>query len=227
MADLDFNQLRAKADLACKVWNRPDLMMPVPAEQLLALLERAEEAVRREAMLTNRAEEIDYLRAERDSLAAKLDAIRPVLNELDSDIFCEHEDGNHYHDAHSAWARLEREHPEIVVWAVEWREHPAKKVLDGRAVPDESKEGGEHHGDGPCMDCGGLNLVVWFTDNVLWNDVVGGPGTTDDPGGLLCIPCFVRRAERRYAMNGWRLVPEWPWPARWMEPARGGGVSNG
>lgn len=64
-------------------------------------------------------------------------------------------------------------------------------------------------GDGPCMDCGGDN-IVWFTDNVIWNHVME-PGSLDDPGGLLCVPCFVRRAERVLAPTAWKLTPEWPW----------------
>jgi len=70
-------------------------------------------------------------------------------------------------------------------------------------------------GDGPCMDCGGDN-IVWFAPNVIWNEVVGGPGTMDDPGGLLCIPCFVVRANKVLAPSAWRLEPEWPW--RYVDP---------
>lgn len=64
-------------------------------------------------------------------------------------------------------------------------------------------------GDGPCMDCGTINTPVWFTDNVFWNLVVGGPGTRDDPGGLLCPWCFTQRAHRSgLDITGWRLFPE-------------------
>lgn len=71
----------------------------------------------------------------------------------------------------------------------------------------------EHlRGDGPCKDCGTLDNIVWFTDNVLWNEVVGGPGTMDDPGGLLCILCFVKRTDAaRLWPSAWRLLPEWHW----------------
>lgn len=68
----------------------------------------------------------------------------------------------------------------------------------------------EMRGDGPCMDCGTHDTPVWFTDNVFWNAVVGGPGTRYDPGGLLCPICFIRRAETVTAPTGWKLTPEWP-----------------
>ncbi len=74
----------------------------------------------------------------------------------------------------------------------------------------------EHlRGDGPCQDCGTLDNIVWFTDNVFWNQVVGGPATMYDPGGLLCIPCFVLRVDAA-GLNptGWRLLPEWRWDER-------------
>ena len=74
----------------------------------------------------------------------------------------------------------------------------------------------EMRGDGPCMDCGTLDTPVWFADNVVWNRVVGGPGSQYDPGGFLCPTCFVRRAEESgMRPTGWRLTPEWPW--RWAE----------
>lgn len=49
-------------------------------------------------------------------------------------------------------------------------------------------------GDGPCEDCG-QSALNWFAPNTLWNLVKGGPDATDDPGGLLCPNCFIRRAE--------------------------------
>lgn len=65
-------------------------------------------------------------------------------------------------------------------------------------------------GDGPCHDCGGTN-IVWSTDSTLWNLVIGGPAATDDPGGLLCVPCFVGRAEALgLAPAGWYLGPWQP-----------------
>lgn len=65
-------------------------------------------------------------------------------------------------------------------------------------------------GDGPCQDCGSDN-IVWFTDSPLWNRALGGPEATDDPGGLLCIPCFVVRAAAAGIMpTGWYLGPLMP-----------------
>jgi hypothetical protein len=62
------------------------------------------------------------------------------------------------------------------------------------------------HGDGPCADCGGMN-IVWFTDNVLWNQVVRQRG----PECILCIHCFVARADRAgLDPVAWRLLAEWP-----------------
>lgn len=45
-----------------------------------------------------------------------------------------------------------------------------------------------------CEDCDGP-VPVWFAPNSLWNLVKGGPHATDDPGGFLCLNCFVIRAE--------------------------------
>lgn len=60
-------------------------------------------------------------------------------------------------------------------------------------------------GDYPCADCGTEENIVWFTDNVFWNDVMG------DEGGILCTNCFVVRAEKKYKVTGWRLIPEFKW----------------
>lgn len=45
-----------------------------------------------------------------------------------------------------------------------------------------------------CEDCGAEPLV-WFAPNSLWNRVKGGPEAKDDPGGMLCPNCFIKRAE--------------------------------
>lgn len=64
------------------------------------------------------------------------------------------------------------------------------------------------HGDSVCRDCGTTN-IVWFADNALWNLVVGGPGATDDPGGVVCVPCFDRRAQQAMGRRlTWKLVAE-------------------
>jgi hypothetical protein len=60
-------------------------------------------------------------------------------------------------------------------------------------------------GDGPCHDCGALN-IIWFTSNRLWNRVMGGELAVDDPGGILCIPCFVIRADLAgLKVSAWKL----------------------
>lgn len=47
----------------------------------------------------------------------------------------------------------------------------------------------------------------WFTDNAVWNYVVGGPAATDDPGGMLCPRCFTLRAESKYGFPPvWRVA---------------------
>jgi hypothetical protein len=88
-------------------------------------------------------------------------------------------------------------------------------LLDG---PPAGRLPGPLRGDGPCQDCGTADNIVWFTDNPLWNEVVARttPGaqwpTHDDPGAIVCIPCFVLRVHLA-GINpvAWRLVPDWPW----------------
>jgi len=77
-------------------------------------------------------------------------------------------------------------------------------------------------GDGPCSDCGTLDNVVWFTDNVLWNHVMAFPEVSfDDPGGILCIPCFVIRVDAAGLFpTGWRLLPDFHWETREEREAR-------
>lgn len=73
-------------------------------------------------------------------------------------------------------------------------------------LPDELR------GDGPCGDCGTSDNIVWFADNVFWNAVMGGPEALGDPGGIVCIPCFVTRVKAAgFRPSGWRLYPEWAW----------------
>jgi hypothetical protein len=69
-------------------------------------------------------------------------------------------------------------------------------------------------GDGPCRDCGTTDNIVWSAENVLWNEVMSYPDPPKhgDPGGILCIPCFVKRVEvAGLKPVGWRLVADWPW----------------
>ena len=62
--------------------------------------------------------------------------------------------------------------------------------------------------DGPCDSCL-KTYPAWFTDNTLWNQVMGGRACIDDPGGLLCPRCFMLRAERTFSKIVWRVIPTW------------------
>jgi hypothetical protein len=78
-----------------------------------------------------------------------------------------------------------------------------RRVVEARALLD---------GDGPCSTCGTIENPVWFTDNVLWNDVVRSdlsPWGGAEP--ILCVLCFVALAETKYRPTGWRLAPEFRW----------------
>lgn len=77
-------------------------------------------------------------------------------------------------------------------------------------------------GDSRCEDCHHA-YRPWFTDNVLWNQVMGGEGAMDDPGGNLCPACFMRRTEAQHGFIVWRVVPTWrkPTSAPHSKPARG------
>lgn len=63
-------------------------------------------------------------------------------------------------------------------------------------------------GDTRCQDCGHA-YSPWVTDNPLWNQVIGGDGTTSDPGGHLCPACFMRHTETVHGQITWRVVPMW------------------
>jgi hypothetical protein len=73
-------------------------------------------------------------------------------------------------------------------------------------------------GDGPCADCGTVDNIVWFTENVLWNAVTGESVVAEEARyAILCIPCFIIRADRAgLRPTGWRLMADWPW--RTSEP---------
>mgnify|MGYP001559197741 CR=1 FL=1 len=81
-----------------------------------------------------------------------------------------------------------------------------------RALPDHLR------GDGPCRDCGTLDNIGWFTENVLWNAVTGEKIYAEEArDAILCIPCFVTRADQAgLHPTGWRLLADWPW--RYREP---------
>lgn len=74
-------------------------------------------------------------------------------------------------------------------------------------------------GDGPCGDCGTLENIIWYTDDVLWNEVVRQPN--EGRCGVLCIPCFVVRVGASGLVpTGWRLSPEWHWETETEYAAR-------
>lgn len=82
----------------------------------------------------------------------------------------------------------------------------ARELVQRATMPEHLR------GDGPCKDCGNEDNIRWFTESVFWNQVIGGPGAMGDPGGILCVPCFVKRADAAgYAPRAWRLLPEWHW----------------
>jgi len=72
-------------------------------------------------------------------------------------------------------------------------------------------------GDGPCSDCGTEDNVVWFTESVFWNAVCRRDPDYVEP--ILCIPCFVKRADEAGFQCHYRLLPEWPWRVREGSPA--------
>ncbi|MBU3262103.1 hypothetical protein KPG71_18940 [Roseovarius sp. PS-C2] len=68
------------------------------------------------------------------------------------------------------------------------------------------QQGAEQLGDTRCQECCCEN-VNWFAPNDLWNSVMGGADATDDPGGVLCPTCFIRRAG---GDGAWRVMPAEP-----------------
>ncbi len=63
-------------------------------------------------------------------------------------------------------------------------------------------------GDNPCDDCGTQDNIIWFTDNTLWNRVCRADGRDY----ILCILCFVKRAEARGCHPvSWQLLPNFSW----------------
>jgi hypothetical protein len=77
----------------------------------------------------------------------------------------------------------------------------------------------EIRGDGPCDDCGTADNIIWFTDNVLWNEVIRAGREGPDP--FLCVTCFVVRVDAAgLAPTGWRLIPDWHWETEAERAAR-------
>lgn len=71
-------------------------------------------------------------------------------------------------------------------------------------------------GDTRCQECG-FPYHPWFTDNWLWNTVMGGTEHTGDPGGSLCPRCFADRAAKQHPNLVWRFIPEWSGRAPLMD----------
>jgi hypothetical protein len=104
-----------------------------------------------------------------------------------------------------------------------------RAVAEGRRQAAEAvRLSNELIGDGPCQDCGSDN-IRWSAESPFWNMVMGGPDSRDDPGGIVCVRCFVVRADAAgYNPDGWRLLADWHWEttaeraARRMREALGG-----
>lgn len=84
---------------------------------------------------------------------------------------------------------------------------------------DDARPWQSGDGDTRCQGCG-HTYQPWFTDNPLWNEVMGGSAYAGDPGGYLCPRCFAERTETVFPGIVWRFIPEWSgraapmdWPA--------------
>lgn len=71
-------------------------------------------------------------------------------------------------------------------------------------------------GDIPCADCGTEENIIWSIENVFWNavmndDIVGNEKSNTHGSKILCVKCFVIRANKKYDVSGWKLVPDWKW----------------
>lgn len=58
-------------------------------------------------------------------------------------------------------------------------------------------------GDIPCYDCTTDENIVWSTDSTYWNIVMG-----KDKERIVCVHCFVKRAESQHEVSRWRVFPE-------------------
>ena len=58
-------------------------------------------------------------------------------------------------------------------------------------------------GDYPCADCGTKENIIWSTDNIFWNAIMKDDITgSENCSGILCVNCFVIRAEKKYEITG-------------------------
>jgi len=93
---------------------------------------------------------------------------------------------------------------------------PGAEWTDGDGGTGTGWTSTAHSGDAPCLDCDTRQNIVWFTDSVFWNEVmrIGAglePWRPDIPSPILCLPCFILRAERAgFRPTGWHVSPEWP-----------------
>lgn len=61
--------------------------------------------------------------------------------------------------------------------------------------------------DTRCQECH-QSYTPWFAPNDIWNEVMGGPEATEDPGGYLCPRCFTLRADAHYDQRLiWSVAP--------------------
>ncbi len=58
-----------------------------------------------------------------------------------------------------------------------------------------------------CINCLTREDIIWYTDNVFWNEVMG----KNERNKILCVYCFTKRAEKKFKIMGWRLLPDWKW----------------
>ncbi len=75
-------------------------------------------------------------------------------------------------------------------------------------MSEDVREWRPEDGSTRCQDCGRVNQS-WFTDNSLWNEVMGSSAYDRDPGGSLCARCFMIRAETTFPGLMWRVIPQW------------------
>lgn len=68
-----------------------------------------------------------------------------------------------------------------------------------------------------CENCG-EEKTIWWTDNVFWNSVMREEKFGSEKIGISCIPCFIKEAEKKWKVQGWRLIPEFEWKEKPTQP---------